>query len=64
MLDIKYRFTCGESGLRGIIQKCQNIMARIVSKICFTLSTLPMMIQLSGKGTSFGWEKLVRSENN
>ena len=30
MLDIKYRFTCGESDLTEIIQKCQNIMARIV----------------------------------
>ena len=30
MLDIKYRFTCGDSDLSEIIKKCQNIMARIV----------------------------------
>ena len=30
MLDIKYCFTCGDSDLREIIKKCQNIMARIV----------------------------------
>ena len=30
MLDIKYRFTCGDSDLSKIIKKCQNIMTRIV----------------------------------
>ena len=28
MLDIKYRFTCGNSDLSEIIKKCQNIMTR------------------------------------
>ena len=37
MLHIKYCFTCGESDLRETIQKCRNIMASIVWKICFTL---------------------------
>ena len=32
MLDIKYRFTCGDSDLNEIIKKFQNIMARIVDK--------------------------------
>ena len=30
MLDIKYRFTSGDSDLGEIIKKCQNFMARIV----------------------------------
>ena len=30
MLDIKYRFTCCDSGLSEITKKCQNIMTRIV----------------------------------
>ena len=30
MLDIKYRFTCGDSDLREIIKKCQNFMRKIV----------------------------------
>ena len=30
MLDIKYRFTCGDSDLSEIIKKCQNIMTRMV----------------------------------
>ena len=30
MLDIIYRFTCGDSDLSEIIEKCQNIMTRIV----------------------------------
>ena len=30
MLDIKRRFTCGDSDLSKIIKKCQNIMTRIV----------------------------------
>ena len=29
MLDIEYRFTCGDSDLSEIMKKCQNIMARI-----------------------------------
>ena len=29
MLDIKYRFTCGDSDLSEIVKKCQNIMRRI-----------------------------------
>ena len=31
MLNIKYRFTCGDSDLSEIIKKCQNIMTRIVA---------------------------------
>ena len=34
MLDIKYRFTCGDSDLSEIIKRCQNIMARIVVGQC------------------------------
>ena len=30
MLDIKYRFTCGDSDLSKIIKKCLNIMTRIL----------------------------------
>ena len=30
MVDMKYRFTCGDSDLSEIIKKCQNIMTRIV----------------------------------
>ena len=30
MLDIKYRFTRGDSDITEIIEKCQNIMMRIV----------------------------------
>ena len=30
MLDIKYRFTRGDSDITEIIKKCQNIMMRIV----------------------------------
>ena len=37
MLDIKYRFTCGDSDLSEIIKKCQNIMTRIFWKIFFPL---------------------------
>ena len=29
MLDIEYRFTCGDSDLSEIMKKCQNIMTRI-----------------------------------
>ena len=32
MLDIKHRFTCGDSDLSEIIKKCQNIMVRIADK--------------------------------
>ena len=32
MLDIKYRFTCGDSELSEIIERCQNIVTRIVVK--------------------------------
>ena len=32
MLDIKYRFTCGDWDPREIIKKCQNIMTRIVDE--------------------------------
>ena len=35
MLDIKYRFTCGDSDLSEVIKKCQNIMARIVIEPSF-----------------------------
>ena len=49
MLDVKYRCTCGESDLSEIIQKCQNILARIVWKTCFTLYT-------SNDDTTF-WKK-------
>ena len=31
MLDIIYRFTCGDSDLSEIIEKCQNIMTTIVA---------------------------------
>ena len=31
MIDIKYRFTCGDSDVSEIIKKCQNIMTRIVA---------------------------------
>ena len=37
MVDIKCRFTCGDSDLGQIIKKCQNIMMRIVWKLSFTL---------------------------
>ena len=30
MLDIKYRFACGDLDLSEIIKKCQNIMTRTV----------------------------------
>ena len=30
MLDIKYRFTCSDSGVSEVVTKCQNIMTRIV----------------------------------
>ena len=33
MLDIKCRFTCGDSDLSEVIKKCQNIMTRIVAVI-------------------------------
>ena len=36
MLDIKYRFSCGDLGLSEIIKKCQKIMARIVDRILCT----------------------------
>ena len=32
MLDIKYRFTYGQSDLSEVIRKYQNIMARIVAE--------------------------------
>ena len=35
ILDVKYRFTCGDSDLCLIIEKCQNIMTRIVWKLFF-----------------------------
>ena len=38
MLDIKYRFTCGESDLSKIIRKCQNIMARIAVFFSYLLT--------------------------
>ena len=57
MVDIKYRFTCGDSYLSEIIKKCQYIMTRIIWKF-------PMMIQISGKSTNFGSKMLVSSENN
>ena len=37
MVDIKCRFTCGDSDLGQIIKKCQNIMMRIVWKPSYTL---------------------------
>ena len=37
MLDIKYRFTCGDSDQSEIIKKCQNIMTRIALKFSFAL---------------------------
>ena len=37
MLDVKSRFTCGDSDLSKIIKKCQNIISRIVPKISFAL---------------------------
>ena len=30
MLDVKYRFTCGDSDVSEIIKKYQNVMTRIV----------------------------------
>ena len=39
MLDVKYCFTCGDSDLSQIIKRYQNIMARIVWKLSFTLYT-------------------------
>ena len=49
MVNIKYRFTCGESDLSKIIKKCQNIMTRIAWKFSFTLYT-------SNDDTNF-WKK-------
>ena len=44
MVDIKYRFTCGDSDLSEIIKKCQNIMARVAVVIAFTqLSTATLI---------------------
>ena len=37
MLDIKYRFTCGDSDLGEIVKKCQNIVTRIAWKFSFAL---------------------------
>ena len=37
MLDIKYRFSYGDSNLSEVIKNCQNIVARIVWKISFAL---------------------------
>ena len=35
MLDIKYRFTCGDSDLSEIIKKYLNIMTRIdLNRVC------------------------------
>ena len=36
-LDVKYFFTCGDSNLSKIIEKCENIMTRIVWKFTFSL---------------------------
>ena len=33
MLDIKYRFTCGDLDLSEINKKCQNIMTRTVVEL-------------------------------
>ena len=52
--------------------KCEKDWTKLRPKICFLresenfhlLSTLPMMIQLSGKSTNFGSKMLVPSENN
>ena len=49
MLDIKYRFTCGDSDLSEIIKKCQNIMTRIVWKFSFA--------PYSSNDDSTFWEK-------
>ena len=37
MLDIKYRFTYGDSDLSEIIKKCQNVMARVVAPLLIIL---------------------------
>ena len=63
ILDNKYHFTFDDSDRRKIIKKRQNIMTKIVWKL-FLLSTLPMVIQLSGKSTNFASKMLVTSENN
>ena len=63
MLDIKYRFTCGESDLTEIIQKCQNILTSIVWKFSFTFYTSNDDTTF-WKSTNFGSEELVHSENN
>ena len=45
MLDIKYRFTCGDSDLSYTIKKCQNIMTRIVvSKDAGTISVKNILV--------------------
>ena len=49
MLDIKYRFTCGDSDLSKIVLKCQNVMTRIVWKIYFAL--------YSSNDNSTSWKK-------
>ena len=42
----------------------EKTLTRRLSESFLLLSTLPMMIQLSAKSTSFVSEILVRSENN
>ena len=49
MLDIKYRFTCGDSDQSEIIKKCQNIMTWIIWKFSFAL--------YSSNDDSTFWEK-------
>ena len=46
MLDIKYRFTCGDSDLSEIIKKCQNIMTRIVVQTAFDTTILTIYLTI------------------
>ena len=36
MLDVKYRFTCGDSDISEIIKMCKNILTRINWRFSFT----------------------------
>ena len=63
MLDIKYRFTCGDSDLTKLL-KSAKILWPGLSENFLLLCTLPMMIQISGKSTNFDSEMLVCSKHN
>ena len=72
MLDIIYRFTCGDSDLSEIIEKCQNIMTRIVeglysfhpSYYCFELYVYIYYIYIFQQHGQYQFQQYQHQQTN